>query len=153
MVALGTSGNVKLFVISLAKCKLICHIQITKGHTGSEAMQMTTIILVNEIDQAKLEGVKAEMATLGSPTIRAIDGGDHLIAIEGSHRLRAAEELGLPVNIQVIGDEADIDLDTLDWDDNNWFDERVVSGREFIEGFTRSPFPMSQPTAHVEVAA
>lgn len=110
------------------------------------------IILVNDINEAKLEGVKAEMSLLGAPTVRAIDAGDHLIAIEGSHRLRAAEELGVAVNIEIIDESAEIDLDTLDWDDNGWFDERVVSGREFIEGFTRHPFPMGQPTAEIEVA-
>jgi hypothetical protein len=113
---------------------------------------MTIIILVNEIDTDKLEAVKAEMEKLGSPTIRAIDAGDHFIAVEGSHRLRAAEELGLPVNIETVDDDGIVDLNTLDWDDNGWFDERVVSGREFIEGFTRHPFPMNQPTAEIEVA-
>lgn len=84
--------------------------------------------------------------------VRAIDAGDHLIAVEGSHRLRAAEELGQPVNIEIIDDEDTVDLDTLDWDDNGWFVERIVSGREFIEGFTRHPFPMGQPVAEIEVA-
>lgn len=113
---------------------------------------MTMIILVNDIDPAHLEAVKAEMETLGSPTIRAIDAGDHLIAVEGSHRLRAAEELGISVNIVVLDEADDIDLDSLDWDDNNWFSERVVSVPEFIEGFTREPFPMNQPIAKIEVA-
>lgn len=113
---------------------------------------MTTIILVNDIDSDKLEAVKNEMRTLGAPMIRAIDGGDHLIAIEGSHRLRAAEDLGIPVNIEIVDEDSTVDLDTLDWDDNGWFDERVVSGREFIEGFTRHPFPMGQETAEIEVA-
>ena len=113
---------------------------------------MTLVILVNEIDRDHLAAVKKQMTVMGAPTVRAIDGGDHLIAIEGSHRIRAAQELGLPVNFEIITDDASVDLDSLDWDDNNWFDERVVSGREFIEGFTRSPFPAGQPTAEVEVA-
>lgn len=111
------------------------------------------IILVNEIDAAHLAEVKAAMAALGAPTIRAIDGGDQLIAIEGSHRLRAAEELGIAVNVILVGDDDTVDLDTLDWDDNGWFDERLVSGADFIAGFTRSPFPMGAPTAEIEVAA
>ena len=113
---------------------------------------MTTIILVNDIDTNKLEAVKVEMEKLGAPTIRAIDAGDHLIAVEGSHRLRAAEELGIAVHIQVIDEDGEVNLDTLDWDDNGWFDERVVSGCEFIEGFTRSPFPAGQQVAEIEVA-
>lgn len=113
---------------------------------------MTMIILVNQIDPARLETVKAEMAELGAPTIRAIDGGDHLIAIEGSHRLQAAADLGLAVNIQILDEDGEIDLDTLDWDDNNWFDDRIVPVAEFIAGFTREPFPMGAATAEIEVA-
>lgn len=44
---------------------------------------MIMIILVNDIEVAHLAKVKAEMALLGSPKIRAIDAGDHLIAIRG----------------------------------------------------------------------
>ena len=110
------------------------------------------IILVNDIDAVHLEEVKAAMATMGSPTIRAIDGGDCLLAVEGSHRLRAAEELGVPVKIEIVGDDDIVDLDTLDWDDCGWFEDRKVTGREFIAGFTRHPYPMSQQTAEIEVA-
>ncbi len=113
---------------------------------------MTMIILVNDIDAGHLSEVKAEMAKLGSPKIRAIDAGDHLIAIEGSHRLRAAEELGLAVEIETVDEEGIIDLDTLDWDDYNWFDHRVVSARDFIDRFTAHPFPSGQETAEIEVA-
>ena len=38
----------------------------------------------------------------------------------------AAEELGVPANIVLIVDDDIVDLDTLGWDDNGWFDERVV---------------------------
>ena len=113
---------------------------------------MTTIILVNATDLKHLETVKSEMAVLGSPTIRAIDGGDHLIAIAGSHRVRAAEQLGVTVNVEIIDENGESDLDTLDWDDYGWFDERVVPAREFIAGFTRHPFPMDSATAEIEVA-
>lgn len=113
---------------------------------------MVMIILVNDTDAEHLEAVKAEMEKLGSPSIRAIDAGDYLIAVEGSHRLRAAEELGIAVNINVIDEDDEIHLGSLDWDDYGWFDERIVSGREFIEGFTRPPFPAGQPTADIKVA-
>lgn len=113
---------------------------------------MTLIILVNDTDAAHLDEVKADMAHLGAPTIRAIDAGDHLIAIEGSHRLRAAQELGVAVNIQTINDDETVDLDTLDWDDNGWFDERIVSTADFIERFTSQPFPAGAATAEIEVA-
>ena len=113
---------------------------------------MTMIILVNEIDAGHLAEVKTEMAARGAPTIRAIDAGDHMIAIEGSHRLRAAEELGLPVNIKIIDEDGDIDLDTLDWDDNGWFDDRIVPVRDFIDRFTAHPFPAGAATAEIEIA-
>lgn len=112
----------------------------------------TTIILVNDINSGHLAAVKTLMAGLGSPTIRAINGGDHLIAIEGSHRLRGAEELDIPVNIEIIDEDGIIDLDTLDWDDNGWFDDRIILARDFIERFTAYPFPANQPTAEIEVA-
>ena len=112
---------------------------------------MTLIILVNDTNPAHLEMVKAEMMVLGSPTIRAIDGGDCLIAIEGSHRLRAAEELGLMVKVEIIDEDGEIDLDTLDWDDYGWFSERIVPALEFIDVFTRSPFPMRSPTVELDV--
>lgn len=113
---------------------------------------MTTIYLVNEINQEHLADVQAEMAALGAPTIRAIDGGDHLIAVEGSHRLRAAEQLGIPVNIEILDEDSTIDLDSLDWDDNGWFDERTIPVRDFIDRFTAYPFPSGSATAEIEVA-
>ncbi|AWM24079.1 hypothetical protein [Sinorhizobium fredii] len=112
---------------------------------------MTTIVLLNDVNEEHLQAVKTEMAALGCPSIRAIDDGYRLIAIEGSHRLRAAEELGIAVNIEIVEEDADIDLYTLDWDHGGWFDERVVSGREFIEGFLRYPISDNHPTAVIQV--
>ncbi|MDD2794397.1 hypothetical protein [Acidocella sp.] len=63
-------------------------------------------------DAAHLEAVKAEMLTLGAPAILAIDCGDHYVALEGAHRIRAAHDLGLtPVIIEV---EYDADAETDD---------------------------------------
>lgn len=119
---------------------------------GAWRTKMTLIILVNDIDAAHLAEVKAEMARLGAPKIRAIDAGDHLIAIEGSHRLRAAEELGVAVEIETLDEDGEIDLQSLDWDDNGWFDDRVIPVRDFIERYTAYPFPAGAPTAEIEVA-
>jgi hypothetical protein len=122
-------------------------------------MTTTTIILVNKIDTGRLEEIKSEMAVLGSPTVRAFEACGYLVAIEGSHRLAAAAEIGLPVHIERIdtdeyGDYSvagTVDFATLDYDSNNWFDETVVSVGDFIAWFTKSPFPAGQPTVDVEV--
>lgn len=113
---------------------------------------MTMIILPNAIDPSHLAEVRAAMEQLGAPTIRAIDAGDHLIAIEGSHRIQAAHDLGLAVNVEIVDEDGEIDLDTLDWDDYGWFDERVVPAPDFIDRFTAHPFPAGQPCVDVEVA-
>lgn len=54
------------------------------------------IILPHEhFDERQLAEVKNEMLRLGAPTVKAIDCGEFLVALEGSHRLRAAYDLGL----------------------------------------------------------
>ena len=68
------------------------------------------IILPNKITESRLEGVRAEMKTLGAPVIQCfeLEEGKYL-ATEGSHRLTAAKELGLTPILDVI--------DKLDKDD------------------------------------
>jgi hypothetical protein len=114
--------------------------------------KMTTIVLVNEIDAGHLAEVTADMSVLGAPRIRVIDGGDIYYAIEGSHRTTAAANLGLAVEVEIVDFDGTIDLDTLDWDDNGWFDERVVSVREFWDRFSAGGCLMHQPTVDVDVA-
>lgn len=74
----------------------------------------TIVLLHNHFDAAHLEAVKAEMLTKGAPTIRVYDlGFDNLCqAIEGCHRLRACEALGITPNLEYV--DADADLDSLD---------------------------------------
>lgn len=52
----------------------------------------------------RFEKVKKEMESLGIPTIQATvmhgEGFRVALAIEGSNRIRAAHELGIPINIQ-----------------------------------------------------
>lgn len=57
----------------------------------------------HEPDPAHLKDVVEEMRELGRPTIRCVDWRGELYAIEGSHRLRAAFDLGLVPNIEVTG--------------------------------------------------
>ena len=57
---------------------------------------MTIILMHNHFDEKHLAEVIDEMRTLGAPVIRAVHiDGDLWVALEGCHRLRAAEKLGL----------------------------------------------------------
>ncbi len=73
---------------------------------------MKTVYIINKVDKERLERVKSEMLTLGAPTIRVYDAGDCLIALEGSHRIKAATELGLTPNwiVMDVDDEMEHDL-------------------------------------------
>lgn len=61
-----------------------------------------------------LEKVRKEMQEKGSPTIRVVDCEDYYIAIEGMHRLRAACELGIQVDLEILEQGDMIDFDSLD---------------------------------------
>ena len=78
---------------------------------------MKIVLLHNHYDEKHLIKVIAEMKTLGAPTIKAYDlGFDDLVqAIEGCHRLRACETLGIEPVIEWIDDTTligDVDIDT-----------------------------------------
>jgi len=63
---------------------------------------MNIILPHTEFDQAKLDAVISEMQVLGAPTIKAVDCGEYFVALEGSHRIRAAAALGLSVEIEEV---------------------------------------------------
>lgn len=65
----------------------------------------------------RLARVIAQMRELGVPRIRAIDCGDHFVALEGSHRLAAASLLGLIPEIIVLHSDALIEVCEFDWYD------------------------------------
>lgn len=79
-------------------------------------MRFGKVYLIHEIDAAKLESVKVEMTRLGRPTIRVVDCGDHLMAIEGTHRLAAAADLGIVPDLTILEQDDLIDADSLDVD-------------------------------------
>lgn len=60
------------------------------------------IIAPNAVDDRRLSKVIAEMEKLGSPTIKVIDGGDYYLALEGSHRLAAAQRLNKMPELDVL---------------------------------------------------
>ena len=56
-----------------------------------------------------LEEVLAQMQMLGAPTIRAVRHDHDLIALEGSHRLAAAQILGIkPIFVEVHAELPDL---------------------------------------------
>jgi hypothetical protein len=79
---------------------------------------MTTAILApHKINKQSdhYKQVLAAMRQLGSPAIRAIWHGAYgWLAIEGSHRIAAARELGLPVAIVDVAGETTIEHDLQD---------------------------------------
>lgn len=62
------------------------------------------IVLLHGVDTDKLAAVKGEMEKLGAPTVKAVwmDSYQMYFALEGTHRLTAAHELGLIPEIQEI---------------------------------------------------
>jgi len=82
------------------------------------------VAIINQPDAEHLEEVKAEMQILGAPVIRAIrdDGQGIILALEGSHRLAAAQMLGLRPVLQLVADDALLTCDELGFDDMGWFE-------------------------------
>lgn len=80
-----------------------------------------TIVTNNKVNKDHLKMVKSEMNTLGAPSVRAIYDGEIYFALEGSHRLMAAHELGLTPII----DEIEYSDETIRLQIDG-FDEEVV---------------------------
>lgn len=75
---------------------------------------MTMIMTINAAEEKHLERVIERMKEVGEPTIRAWWDGEKFLAIEGSHRLHAAERLGYLVEIEDVDLEDTIDNHDLD---------------------------------------
>ena len=90
---------------------------------------MTTIYAIHAPLADRLEVVKAEMATLGAPTIRVVDCGDHYMALEGSHRIAAAHALGLTPELVIYDQDDALDITQFDWfDAANWGETEYPAG-------------------------
>lgn len=65
---------------------------------------MKIALVHDHFDADHLEAVKAEMAKLGAPKIKAVwmECFGHFAALEGCHRIRAAAELGLVPEIEEV---------------------------------------------------
>ena len=62
---------------------------------------MKIALVSNYYNEKHLQEVTEEMKTLGAPKIHAVwmECYDHWVALEGCHRLRAAQQLGLTPEI------------------------------------------------------
>ena len=75
-------------------------------------------LLHNHFDTDHLDAVVADMKTLGAPTIRVLDLGFDCLyqALEGSHRLRACEILGVTPILDCVGSDETVASLNLDFD-------------------------------------
>lgn len=98
---------------------------------------MTTVYTIHSTNPAKLAAVKAEMATLGTPVIRAVNCGEYLMALEGSHRVAAAYELGIEPEFIVIEQGDELNITEFDWFDSaNWAETTYPAGEVAGELFS-----------------
>ena len=96
-----------------------------------------TVYAIHAPDPAHLAAVKAEMQRLGAPVLRVIECGDHYMALEGSHRLAAALELGVAPKLIVYGQDVMVEIADLDWFDRDQFAADKYPGGEIaIEVFS-----------------
>jgi hypothetical protein len=70
----------------------------------------------HEPEPGHLADVKADMATLGPPTVRCVEWRGEYYALEGSHRLRAAFDLGLVPNLTILSPERLTGEDEQHWE-------------------------------------
>lgn len=100
---------------------------------------MTTIFAIHAPIAERLETVKAEMETMGAPTIRVVDCGDHYMALEGSHRLAAAHALSLTPELVIFAQDDMLDITQFDWfDAANWAETEYTAGDVAGELFSPS---------------
>ena len=74
------------------------------------------VYVPNATDREHLEEVKAQMETIGAPSIRVYYTGEAYIAIEGSHRVAAAYELSITpdfIEVEESDEISDHDLQEL----------------------------------------
>lgn len=71
------------------------------------------ITALNQIETDHLKKVVEDMRSMGAPKLRAVETCHGLVAIEGSHRLAAAYELGLDPKITIIEQDEIVEGATL----------------------------------------
>ena len=86
-----------------------------------------TLYTIHGHSETKVLVVMAEMTTLGAPTIRVVDCGDYLMALEGCHRLEAAARLGIAPELTILVQDELVEADSLDWPD-------LIAGESYTAG-------------------
>lgn len=84
---------------------------------------MAYVTALHPYTESEVIKVMEEMQTLGDPTIRVIDSGngfgegdEEYTAIEGTHRLEAAERLGMRPTLEVVDIFEEDEIEDLDLD-------------------------------------
>ena len=106
---------------------------------------MATIYSIHGTDEDRLAEVIADMRKLGAPTIEVVDCGDYYQALEGSHRLAAAQALGLTPNLVIREQDEMIDVTSYDWyEEQQWAETNYTAGEVAGELFSpRQAVPYS----------
>lgn len=72
--------------------------------------ELTTLVLVHDYyDDGHLEAVKAEMVKRGSPTLHGVVTDGAIYLLEGCHRARAAQALGVTINVVPVAYDSETD--------------------------------------------
>lgn len=101
-------------------------------------MRNVMVYAIHAPDSDHLVQVAREMQAMGAPRIEVIDCGDYYMAMEGSHRLAAAAELGLSPEFVVYAQDDLIDVTRYDWYDSaNWAESHYSAGE--VAGELYSP--------------
>lgn len=90
---------------------------------------MPTVYAIHAPQADRLPEVIEDMRRMGVPTIRVVDCGDYLMALEGSHRLAAAAALDITPDF-VIHEQGEI-INIAEFD---WYDLGVFSSTEYAAG-------------------
>jgi hypothetical protein len=90
------------------------------------------VVALHGVNRSKVASVMREMEELGPPSIRCVEAGGYWYAIEGTHRLAAAFELGITPDIIEIDEDSGPQLVDLDGDEDEreyaWIYEYVTQG-------------------------
>lgn len=92
---------------------------------------MATVYTIHQPKPDHLAKVVDQMRVLGAPTIKVVDCGDHYQALEGTHRLAAADQLGLTPVSDVLDQDHEIEITGFDWyqaDPQLWAGTRYPAG-------------------------
>lgn len=70
------------------------------------------------------------MAQRGAPKIDVVDCGGYYMALEGSHRLAAADALGIVSDLMIYEQDQLLDIRRYDWFDAHIWAETIYSARD-----------------------